>query len=394
MARPIGRYFASVIAEIRDAKKKENIVIDDSFKLKLRQQLMMKIASQIPSSSRVSWVERLLPFKTYLAVIPALALVIVAVVGISKLPVQLKNNEIVPVSQPQNGSGQNSADNQALTNQSFNNTQSLDNSSTIKTFSAHDALPPNYFSNSSPAPTPVHQLSQPQDAPSANSFNKSSSQVSQPQTSDQSAQNLLSQNPITSQNPGSQPQSNPNLPVEPSTPSSGVTPNFAERMPIPPASTDQISAGSSALQPVTSLSQTAPLPQTDVNSSSSTITPSSTSINLNKIVSDSISTPLNTSVLQTSPSLELNDIATLPATHLHSLVVYYGNFSTDEKTVLEKDLLPYLVGSLDVDSIKIYQQNASTIVITLHQTNGKTITYTYSIDSSGNLSLIKSVQSS
>ena len=74
MARPTGRYFASVIAKIRDAKNNEKIIVDEDFKQLLRGRLVMKIAAGT-KPAKIDWRLRLAPFKVFFAAVPALALV-------------------------------------------------------------------------------------------------------------------------------------------------------------------------------------------------------------------------------------------------------------------------------------------------------------------------------
>ena len=113
---------------------------------------------------------------------------------------------------------------------------------------------------------------------------------------------------------------------------------------------------------------------------------------VNKVNSNEIVKPKTTVLPQAAKqSLGLNDIALLPAEHLHSNIIYSGNFSTDEKTILEKNLIPHLADGKDVDVVHVYQESASLITIEMHETNGQTIIYDYSVSPSGELKLNQSI---
>lgn len=137
MARPAGRYFASVITKIRDAKKKELIVIDEGFKMQLRQQLLVKIAAT-SQPQKMNWLEKLAPFKAYLGVVPALAFVIVAVVGISRLPLQFKSDVVVPVG---TSSQQDSSMKSVVQDQGTPSQDNAADSSSIITFPGRLVIP-------------------------------------------------------------------------------------------------------------------------------------------------------------------------------------------------------------------------------------------------------------
>ncbi len=179
MARPAGRYFASVIAKIRDVRKKEQIVIDESFKMQLRQKIMLKVTAQTqPQTS--NWLERFAPYKSYLAVVPALGLVIVAVVGISKLPIQFTSNVVVPTSTPtqeNNSQAQNVTAPQASVVEQPSSTDS----SGLMTFPGRLALPSSYFEQNAPANSVAAQAPAPQQDLSANVM--APLQVNAPETS-------------------------------------------------------------------------------------------------------------------------------------------------------------------------------------------------------------------
>lgn len=391
MARPTGRYFASTISKIRDAKKKEKIVVDEGFKVQLRQQLMMKIAAQV-QPARMSWTERLLPFKSYLAVVPALGLVIVAVVGISKLPIQFNSNVVVPTSAP----SQQQNDVKPLS-QTINipmNIQSGDagNTTGIKTFPGRLVLPPAYVSGghasvlTSVAPESLTAPSTSQ-APAVESGSKVSSPspvVEQKVTSNsnpvsdnvtQASLNTsrVGQGDVQSSSPAVQ-QAPSQTPVTPSVSGStalgqsvqagaGVAPSVSGAVPM----SDQAPAVQDVAAPKVAQTE---LTQPAVKEPAPVVA--------FKPVEPAAPSPLT-----------LNDIASLPAQHLGLQVQYKSNFSGDERTILEKNLLPHLVDGKEVSYITVFQKDAATIVIQLNLKNGEVATFNYMIDANGTLQLIQ-----
>lgn len=415
MARPAGRYFASVIAKIRDAQKNERIVIDGDLKMRLRQQVMMKAAAHV-QPERKSWREILAPYRSYLAVVPALGLLIVAVAGISKLPVLFTSNVVVPVSVTSQESQQNSLDTQ--TDQEVSDGQPH-----IKTFPGRLALPPTQSGAAvsvEAAPQMMLEantlLPQPQgnqQSGQADSSDVSGQQkaveqgqsaplkIAQPvqnqvqpvvQIPPQSFQqgvgvmnfvpktsapapvlpSVSGSTPLTSNNNGAQEQT-----------SGGSAAALFDQSPIPAPSSAQIPS-----PPALSVenSQTAPVTQVAqifsqvTTQSAQTVTKSSQTVQKRSV---QIPKPA-----ATIPSL--NDIAALPAVSLNVDVYYSGNFSNDEQTVLEKSLIPRLAEGKDVSYVVVYQRDAATLVIELNFTNGDIGVYTYQIDGSGNFQLIDS----
>ena len=145
MARPAGRYFASVIAKIRDAKNNEKIIVDEDFKQLLRGRLVMKIAGG-GQPAKIDWRARWAPFKVFFAAVPALALVIVAVAGLNKVPFatnpQVVKNEVV-------GTVESVAPESLVTPDSA--------VPGIKTFPGYTVLPASYFQANVTAPFAVQE---------------------------------------------------------------------------------------------------------------------------------------------------------------------------------------------------------------------------------------------
>ncbi len=73
-------------------------------------------------------------------------------------------------------------------------------------------------------------------------------------------------------------------------------------------------------------------------------------------------------------------------------VIYNGNFSADERTVLEQNLVPNLIDSRNgsVEKVYVNQKDAATLDITISYSSGFSVIYTYSVGANGNLALTKS----
>jgi len=420
MARPAGRYFASVIAKIRDAKKKEQIVVDDGFKLQLRQQVMMKISAQV-QPERVSWMERLAPFKSYLGVVPALAFVIVAVVGISKLPIDFKSNVIVPVSDT---SQENVEQIQPTVDDQPASSVSGDTTGGIKTFPGRFVIPSNYFSgnqgstnvlqDSQPQTSPVSADLQAVEVPQTSAASNVSEQSAVPQTSNEQK---TEQKVVTITNVPNQ-----ILQYFAFQPGQDFS-NVGEGNVVPPPS----------VQPVTSASAPIVLPsvsgstllngQTEIAQTPSSVSGSTPTIPAGDDVKDvSESTTVAETTIQDSPITSIsqtvytayrvevptknisdtsvqsnpiqtfyfNEIAALPPQDLDLNVYYNGKFSSDERTVLERAVLPHLVNGDDVDYVNVYQKDSSTIVIELNYKDGTDSSFDYKVNDSGSWELIQS----
>lgn len=135
MARPVGRYFASVVSQLRKLKNDEVILIDHSFKSKLRAQMVAHIGASTPDKS-VSIVDRfryLKSLKYFVAELAAVSYVVVAAVVISTHPISL-NSTSAPVADSGN----------KVAVSTTSQIASSDNvvESPVKTFPARLALPP------------------------------------------------------------------------------------------------------------------------------------------------------------------------------------------------------------------------------------------------------------
>ncbi len=409
MARPTGRYFASVIAKIRDAKKKEMIVIDEGFKVQLRQRVMMKIAAQA-APVQTSWVERLAPFKSYFAVVPALGLVIVAVVGISKLPLDFGSKVVVPSASP----SQESDASPSLPQSSV----SIEGTtgSGLKTFPGRSVLPSNYFQGnqtftdqsfdmqSLEANVAGTESGQPQQAEVSKTSSPSSSPVTSTPASVSAQEQATQKTPETSvqQQPPFQyfsyqtPFGNTSRVGEGNVQSPATTPAPAPTPDVSSVSGSTPLADASAQTPVPSVTGETPSVPADPAPVPKSATKPAQKVLLPSFVANPEITrkPLEIDKMSTFNSvpanLTLNDIASLPAQHLGLNVLYQGHFSTDERTILEKNLLPNMVGDKEVDSIQVSQLDAATIVIELRYKDGNVSVFDYKISDNGTWQLVDS----
>lgn len=95
MARPSGKYFATVVNKLRDLKAQESIVIDQNFKLRLRNELMSRIqVLHEEQPERVSFLDRIRSLRYHLAAVPMLFFVVATVFAFSQLPVFFRSGEV------------------------------------------------------------------------------------------------------------------------------------------------------------------------------------------------------------------------------------------------------------------------------------------------------------
>jgi|GEM_PF-5822744 len=157
MARPTSKYFTPVIKKILEAKRMENIVIDQQFKDTLRTQMMSKI-SAAPIQKEVrevlnetgrgfDFTEFFNKFRYPLAIVPSMLLLIIVAVSAMNLPVSIKNEVIVPTATPTPATQvQNS-------NQVAEITQPSHSVQRLHTFSGSSVLPSSYRSGASTTST-------------------------------------------------------------------------------------------------------------------------------------------------------------------------------------------------------------------------------------------------
>ena len=110
MARPVGKYFAPVIKKLIEARKNEQIFVDQKLKMDLKMQLMQiaqgmpveKVGVQhvgegIKNSWLTAWEGLWAQYKYAFALVPTAMIVFVVVMQISKLPVFMGSRVVVPV---------------------------------------------------------------------------------------------------------------------------------------------------------------------------------------------------------------------------------------------------------------------------------------------------------
>ena len=381
MARPVGRYFASVITKIRDVRKKEQIVVDDTFKMQLRQKLMMKAAAQV-GPQKTNWVSRLEPFKMYFAMVPALALLIVAVVGISKLPIQIKSPIVVPTSDLPAKPNLITAEERNGVHPLAQNINPLTN---IQISEEHVGN----VSDASPVQPAVIQpmvqlMVQPSPAPQALKSTGSAA------------------TPAPKPKPKAQAKAQVSPAVDAVQPEADIPPSYEEfsyfdyLVPL----SYQFFYPSTAMQPSSapltpSVSGQTPTYSPGSSSSVSGMTPSISTSTDNRPMNPVIvqpKFPLSKTVLApyVPTGMTLNMIALLPPGHVDAPIRYNGTFSSDERMILEQNLLPALVGNNQVYFIAVSQPDPATIVIELDYSNGQVVVYHYRVDESGTWLLMNS----
>ncbi len=392
MARPTGRYFASVIAKIRDAKKKENIVVDDGFKMQLRSQLMAKIALQV-QPVRTSWMERLAPFKSYLAVVPALALVIVAVVGLSKLPIDFKSSTVVPTSNPSQQPEVPSTNTPSNIEQtSLTNSPNIEPG--IKTFPGRYALPADYFNHPQNVEAPLPVSDQPQQA-----SNELSASSAQPEQKTIAPVTAPAQTSVPVKQPevqyfSYQPQNSAQVgegniqPAPVQTSAAPVLPSVSGSTPSGQTNDSGVSSVSGSTPSVEAEQIKTASNEAEVPEAAQTV-PAMTA--MKAVVQPKTATTFvyKPRTISSVTELKLNEIAALPAEDLEANVFYSGNFSNDEKTVLEKNVVPYLADGRTVESVNVYQKDAATIAIEINYADGKVAIYHYKVGENGTWKLVQ-----
>lgn len=97
MARPNSKYFASVITKLIAAKRKENIVIDESFKMQLRSDVLTRAAGPMQEVPRpIDIGEFFAKWKYLFAAVPSALIVTLIAVQFVQMPVSIPSEQFVP----------------------------------------------------------------------------------------------------------------------------------------------------------------------------------------------------------------------------------------------------------------------------------------------------------
>ncbi|MCC7197619.1 hypothetical protein IT413_05515 [Candidatus Peregrinibacteria bacterium] len=152
MARPTSKYFTPVIKKILEAKKAENIVVDQEFKNVLRAQMLSKISAApvrkevvrekhdvLPERTGFDFAEFFNKFRYPLAIVPSMFLLVIVAMSAMKLPVSIPSEVIVPTSTPVQN--QNDAVEDSISGSISNESGGAQK---LKTFSGSSVLPSNY----------------------------------------------------------------------------------------------------------------------------------------------------------------------------------------------------------------------------------------------------------
>ena len=99
MARPASKYFTPVIRKIIEAKKKENISVDQKFKLVLRSQVISRAAGGLKAERTdvARFAEFFGKWKYQLALVPVALVLVIVAAQTFKMPVAMKSEVVVPV---------------------------------------------------------------------------------------------------------------------------------------------------------------------------------------------------------------------------------------------------------------------------------------------------------
>ena len=398
MARPAGRYFASLINKIRELKKHETILIDESFKQSLRQNIMMKTGVRMQPQKQ-GFFERFAFLRHHVALVPSLLLLIVAVAGLSRLPMQFKSQVVTPVMTLENGQGSGQPQPQTADMVQPPVNQAVQQSG-VKTFPGRTVLPSSYFQKSAVAivPMPPSSAGAGQTAPEATAELPVSSarlQFVQPDEGAVSNQNVPTP-PIYVQGTADgvqQPyyvQSAPLIvpnPVPAPTVISSALPSTPQANPVEFNQPVREVTGSTPIQ----TSGLATMPKEI--SGSTPVTTGSTPVSAPAVLNSTL-VQKNTAEINTdAQKIDLNlnnriDAVILDNARIYSANIYYKDkFSSDEKTVLESDYLPRIIGVKAVDYIAVRQKDASTLVVEVNYQDGGTAVYSLKIDEIGILRL-------
>lgn len=96
MARPNSKYFASVITKLIAAKRKENIVIDESFKMQLRSDLLTRAAGPLAETQAPLDIGAFFAkWKYAFAAVPSALVVMLIAVQFLNMPVSIPSEQIV-----------------------------------------------------------------------------------------------------------------------------------------------------------------------------------------------------------------------------------------------------------------------------------------------------------
>lgn len=113
MARVNSKYFADIIAKFLEAKRKENIIIDESFRDEFRVKLMARAAEispiasndlraldveveELPDRAPVDWWGGVRRFRYVLAFVPSALLVVLASNYVMNMPIEMGSEVVVP----------------------------------------------------------------------------------------------------------------------------------------------------------------------------------------------------------------------------------------------------------------------------------------------------------
>lgn len=102
MARSNSKYFASVITKLIAAKRKENIVIDESFKTHLRSELLTRAAGPFSGTQPIDIGQLFARWKYAFALVPSALVVMLVAAQFLQMPVNIPSEQIIPTATREN----------------------------------------------------------------------------------------------------------------------------------------------------------------------------------------------------------------------------------------------------------------------------------------------------
>lgn len=361
MARPVSKYFSSVVKKFAEAKSNENIVVDQDFKVMLRAQIMGKISNSpavsnfkpleadeynynpgtVDEVGTVGFIGFLSRWKYAVAAVPTLLLLIVVAAQFFRMPVQIDSGVKTEESLVQTGSEQ-SGDTVIVPPYEEENI-TVPEESKIITFPGESVMPSKYKKvnyqqdgkgysvNSAPAIQNNNQTKQ------AKNYNYASPNSAYSNSYKKQKSNNYSP-PPQQQNP---PQNQYAMPVVPTVP-------FYQ-----------------------------PYQQTPVNGASGAPFYSAPSGGADNVPVQT-SPPQAAPLVNSAPAVDSAPAqAGLPADNSNqnmNFQIYYdsgsGGFANDEKTVFEKVVVPGLVDDKAVNYIYVFGNPDQTVRVEIHFQDG------------------------
>jgi hypothetical protein len=393
--------------------------------------------------------QKLMPWRYHLALVPTLLLVLIAVVGISRIPIIFKSPVVTPIINT--GGSQSFGSGQNTVNISAGST--TQNVSGIKTFPGRNVLPQSYFQKvagtsggamdvsemgsvmgsegaektSQAASSPISQTQKSVGGTAAVSSSGQSSAVYGPQGATNIQQDLPeAQNIVQSQY--SQPIVSQSVPLQQTAPLSSqgtsrtgiseITGQSENISAVPQSEensnvvmTNSLTPSVTGYSPITNAETENTVTATPSSGYTATIDTASggseeqaPAVSAQDIAATEETQPAP--VTEQNPVNEVNNYSSryesvskavqepnvATAVEQKYDVFYRGNFSNDEKTVLEKDFISSLTKGKDVSYVSVHQENDFSVIVEVYFTDGTVGIYEYRIQDGGFVIVSSSVK--